>query len=265
MKLSPALRDFLAKHSDLINNNNFEKLYLEAFFNEPRIEAHELTWVLIRSDIDFLSHMTEIPHHCFEGLYINSIFIPPSIREISYNAFTDCKSLINVEISDGVEDIWHDAFSSCTALKRIILPDSVKNIRDGIFSDCISLESVSIGKNIHILPEGAFWGCESLSHIDIPTNIIGIAPNAFSESGLETLKVPPSVRKLNNIVTGCQKLREIYIPNFERPADFATYQFRKCPQLTDIYFEGTEEDWRGLVLYPGEIRKSIKIHFNVKY
>ena len=264
MKLSPALRDFLVKQSDLIDNNNFEELYLKAFFNEPRIEEHELTWVLIRSDIDFLSHMTEISHHCFAGLDIKSIVIPPSIREISYNAFTDCKSLINVEISDGVEDIWHDAFSSCTALKRIILPDSVKNIRDGIFSDCISLESVSIGKNIHVLPEGAFWGCESLSHIDIPTNIIGIAPNAFAESGLETLKVPHSIGKLNNIVTGCQKLREIYIPNLRRAMDFEKYQFESCPQLTDIYFEGTEEDWSSLV-HPGEIRKSIKIHFNVKY
>lgn len=265
MKLSPALRDFLVKHSDLIDNNNFQELYLEAFFNEPRIEDRELTWVLIHSNIDFLSHMTEIPHHCFKGLDIKGIFIPPSIREISYNAFTDCKSLINVEISDGVEWIWDYAFSSCTALKRIILPDSVTNIRNGIFMDCTSLESVSIGKNIHILPEEAFYGCESLSHIDIPTNITGIAPNAFSESGLETLKVPHSVGELNNIVTGCQKLREIYIPYLRSPADFATYQFRKCPQLTDIYFEGTEENWRDIVHYPGEIRKSIKIHFNVKY
>ena len=264
MKLSSALRDFLVKHSDLIDNNNFEELYLEAFFNEPRIEDPELTWVLIRSNIDFLSHMTKIPHQFFEGLDIKSIVIPPSIREISYNAFTDCKSLINVDIPNGVKDISDYAFSSCTALKTIILPDSVTNIGEGIFSNCISLESVSIGENIHILPEGAFCGCESLSHIDIPTNIVRIASNAFSGSGLETLKVPHSIGKLNNIVTGCQKLREIYIPNLRRAMDFEKYQFESCPQLTDIYFEGTEEDWSGLV-YPGEIRKSIKIHFNVKY
>lgn len=52
------------------------------------------------------------------------------------------KSVVNVEIEDGVISIRNNAFYNCTSLTSINIPDSVISIGDWAFSSCSSLTDV---------------------------------------------------------------------------------------------------------------------------
>lgn len=286
--ISSDIANFLIQNEQLINRNNFQQVYKN--FDILRLKAgiryiaSYLTEIFINSGIDFLIHMDRIPDSCFQDLDIKSISIPSSIKIIQDKAFEGCKHLSNVQLADSIEIIYAMAFSDCPQLRTITLPDSITLIGSFAFSDCpqlktitlpdsitslesfafyncVNLNQVTIGKNLHKLPISCFAMCDSLSHIIIPDSITSIESGSFSGSGVEELKLPHSLEILSDIVYGCQRLRSIYIPKSCTRID--AHQFRSCPKLKDIYFEGSEEEWQSKIDY--NIRKSIKIHFNVKY
>ncbi|MBR5978803.1 MAG: leucine-rich repeat domain-containing protein, partial [Verrucomicrobia bacterium] len=57
-------------------------------------------------------------------------------------AFTLCRSLESITISDGVTVIGYAAFSECFSLESITLPDTVTLIGKEAFRGCESLKSV---------------------------------------------------------------------------------------------------------------------------
>lgn len=59
---------------------------------------------------------------------IFGITLPPTIKEIGDNAFSWCKSLTNLTISDGVENIGEAAFFRCNSLNEVTIPRSVTQI-----------------------------------------------------------------------------------------------------------------------------------------
>ena len=58
---------------------------------------------------------------------------------IGNHAFYNCKSLTNINISNGVMSIGDNAFEGCISLKSIKIPDSITSIGDYAFGECDSL------------------------------------------------------------------------------------------------------------------------------
>ncbi|MBE6741392.1 MAG: hypothetical protein E7570_03725 [Ruminococcaceae bacterium] len=69
---------------------------------------------------------------------LKKVTIPSSMKIIPPNYFTNCKSLTDVVISEGVQTVG--GFTKCTSLKEITLPKSVKYISDKAFAGCPNLE-----------------------------------------------------------------------------------------------------------------------------
>lgn len=99
-----------------------------------------------------------IAEGAFEGLYIERLTMPSSLREIKADAFwgADIKELT---IPDGVADIGR--FSYCANLKRITIGSGVKRIESGLFEGCESLEKIVFRGNAPTL-EKPYWGGFSL-------------------------------------------------------------------------------------------------------
>lgn len=179
---------------------------------------------------------------------LQRIKIPDSVKTVEPLVFANCSALSSVEMS-AVETIGTRAFEGCTAMESISLPDSLKTIGtlafygsglksveipdsvedivtvddDGAestvyglglaaFNSCVSLESVKVGKGVKVIPSGAFGYCLELKEIRIPLSVEEVQGVHKDEKG--------------NYVYG--------------------HAFYYCNALSDIYYEGDEEEWKNI-------------------
>ena len=155
-------------------------------------------------------------------------------------------SNINIKktvIKRGVTSIGARAFEDCTSLTSITIPSSVTNIGDYAFGGCTSLTSITsitIPSSVTIIGVGAFEDCTSLTSITIPSSVTIIGSGAFE---------------------GCTSLTSITIPS--SVTGIGNYAFYSCTSLTDVYYEGSEVEWKKIFISNdnGYLIKA-KIHYN---
>ena len=174
---------------------------------------------------------------------LQQIKIPDSVKILDGAVFSGCTSLSLVELGS-VESIGTRAFASCTALEEIVLPDTlitigvrafyksglksieipdnVKDIVDadggtvyGIgyasFDSCVNLETAKIGSGVTVIPSGAFGYCKSLKELYLPLSI--------------------------------KEIQGVYLENL---APLYGHAFYYDDALQDIYYEGSEEQWKNI-------------------
>mgnify|MGYP002533154196 CR=1 FL=1 len=169
---------------------------------------------------------------------LTSIIIPESVTSIGDFAFESCDALANVTISNGVQKIGNYAFSSCDGLTSIVIPDSVTSIGDHSFSSCVKLENVTLSGNLTKIAEGSFSGCFGLVSIIIPESVTSIDDCAFE---------------------GCTGLTSITIQNSSIKIYYSA--FRNCYNLKDIYFAGSPEEWRAIIISDADINGAA-VHYS---
>ena len=72
----------------------------------------------------------------FRNQSLEAYVIPASVTSIGDGAFSDCRSLSNIDIPDSVTSIGNSAFFDCLSLSKIVIPNSVTSIGDRAFSYC---------------------------------------------------------------------------------------------------------------------------------
>lgn len=155
------IKNFIEKNADLIDSNQFEKLYnsLDSTYRG------DLSDVFITARIDFLSYMKKIPEACFyKSKALTKLTIPENIRHIGKSAFMD-SSLTSITIPNSVASMDEGVFSDCSNLTNITIPNSVISIGDYAFEDCSSLTNITIPNSVTNIGEGAFQGCSELKTI----------------------------------------------------------------------------------------------------
>ena len=133
------------------------------------------------------------------------------MTSIGDSAFSDCKSLININIPNGVTSIGDSAFSNCHSLTSVTIPSSVIAIGTNPFCGCpadlkneskafiyehnvlfnkdkTTLISYRAKEANYVIPdsvtsigEGAFLECNSLTSIIIPDSVTSIGVCAFAQ------------------------------------------------------------------------------------
>ena len=125
------------------------------------------------------------------------IFIPNSVTEIGFGAFSGCSYLDSIDIPNSVTEIGSMAFRWCTSLKCLVIPNSVIKIDSGAFKGCTSLESIDIPNSVTEIGRGAFEGCTFLENINIINPNIIIGSKAFVNTRWYE-KQPDGVIYINN-------------------------------------------------------------------
>lgn len=100
---------------------------------------------------------------------LTSITLSDGVLSIGVDAFRSCTSLTSLTIGNNVESIGNYAFYDCSALSSVIIPDSVTGIGKQAFDNCIELTSVTIGSGVKRIGGDAFLNCIELENVCFKT------------------------------------------------------------------------------------------------
>lgn len=186
----------------------------------------DIPWYEIRDEIKAIiiePGITHIGRCCFADTNAASVMIADSVTSIGEVAFLRCADLVDIAIPNSVVDIGGGAFAKCSSLVNITVPEKVTAIKGATFQDCTSLSSVTLPNTITYIGSGAFSDCQNLKTVKIPNGVTDIRYHTF---------------------TGCVSLTSVIIPN--SITSIKDYSFYGCSNLKDIYYSGSEEDWRSI-------------------
>lgn len=132
-------KEYIEQNIELIEVGRWEE-----FFDKAPYDTAGLGSVLYEAEIDFLSHMKEIPSFAFyQDDKLQSFIIPDNIQVVNHVSFWGCENLINLTIPNSVKKFVYESFKDCKSLTHVVLPDSILEIGPGVFEGCINLKKVT--------------------------------------------------------------------------------------------------------------------------
>lgn len=160
--------------------------------------------------------------------------IPNSVKTIGKNAFSNCRYLESVYLSEDIHEVGEYAFSECISLKDIFIPSNVSKIALGAFSGCKALSNIKLPTSITVIASSLFLGCISLKTIDIPNTIEKVGWNAFEDcKSLKNIELPSSIENIaSGVFSGCSCLQYLEIPN--QITEIDSDLFSDCTSLESI-------------------------------
>lgn len=163
-KLSPEIIEIIKNSQELIEENNFSKLYEKIYKASTGFEdISNFTLNLYDVGIDPLKYMNSIPKYFLAGTNITSFNIPNNIIEIGESAF-GYTELESIKISKNVKTIHRNCFEECRNLKDVDL-GNIEWILAYMFDNCTSLKSIKIPSTVEYLGKNIFYSCKNLKHI----------------------------------------------------------------------------------------------------
>ena len=158
----------------------------------------------------------------------------------------------------GIQHIGDWAFYTCHYLQDVTLPDELLTIGEGAFFECSALKHIHFNEGLREIGKAAFYTCTSLEEIILPESVENVEELAFYCCSADT----PEVTGVTDIVLHCG-ITEIKQETFPHAHQLKTLTltnkvtkigpsaFNDCPNLTDIYFEGTPTEWNAVTVEAG--------------
>ena len=203
---------------------------------------------------------------------VTEVVLPETLKSIGDWAFRGMSKVRKLEIPDGVTFIGGGAFKDWNALETLVIPDSVTVIghdntnsfdsRVGAFQNCTSLKSVQISKSLKIIYNWTFSGCTSLKTVEIPSGVTRLGSEVKSDGNWydDSLYMDGI-----GVFEGCTALESITIPSTVKT--IYEYAFYQCGALKDIYYEGSESDWKTVDMHNvgnWDTAMQARMHYNCK-
>lgn len=226
--------------------------------------------------------------------YISEVVICDGITSIAELSFAYAVSLRNIAVPDSVIAVGEDVFELCESLNSITLP-GITSVSQGELEGLKGLKNITLPSTTDI-GAGAFTGFTNLVSISLP-NAVNIGENAFVAdssfdvaSNLTSVNLPKATNIGVSAFNGCVNLTSVNIPSVTSIGEMA---FAWCcaltsislPKsltsvgeeaffvwgkddygrsgLTDVYYEGSEEEWNNITIGNGNNRLTrATIHYN---
>ncbi len=232
-------------------------------------ECTSLTSIIIPDSVTSIGKDT-----FYKCTSLTSIIIPDSVTSIGESAFTNCTSLTSIEVSeqnfaytsiDGVlysKDVTR--LICCTKGKTsFTIPDSVTRIGNYAFWGCTSLTSIIIPNSVTTIGNSAFVGCTSLTSVILPNSVSWIGRNAFYYcTSLTSVTISNRLTYIERAsFSNCTSLTSVII--FDSMGIIDYYAFDGCTNLKDVYYTGTEEQWKSIeIRSENDCLTDATIHYN---
>lgn len=127
--------------------------------------------------------------------------------------FTQCSSLLSVELPNGTTISGNSTFQDCSSLFYVKLPTTLIGIGTYMFKGCGSLSQLNIPQSVTTIGMSAFES-SGLFALTLPAGVVSIDKAAFKSSAyLKTINIPSGISIINDeTFSGCTSLEAITIP-----------------------------------------------------
>ena len=148
-------------------------------------------------------------------------------------SITDCDDdVTEVVVPEKINDVTVNAIGNYafagSCIKKVTLPNTVTKIRPEAFWNCNGIINIKLPESIEYLGEGSFGACYNLRRFSVPSRVKSIEPYVFCD---------------------CRALLSITI--LSNVNEIKTCAFQNCTELTDVYYEGTQEQWNAITIETG--------------
>lgn len=254
--------------------NNMESFSLE--LGEHTFDALESLGVRafanmtdITGKVVLPERITEIP----EGAFLNTGITGVDwshITVIGTGAFSNCKGLTELHLSDSVTSIGERAFNGSGLTGELQLPNSITSIGSKAFRDVkiegdlvlpnaltflgiyafsgTAISSVTFPSTLKNIGSYAFYNCPNLSGtLIIPEGVVSIGKAAFTGTGIEKLELADSVQTISDgAFSTCAKLTSVQIGEQGKGKSqlqtIGRKAFNKDTNITYFYIEACSAD-----------------------
>lgn len=214
----------------------------------------ELLYPVVGGNIYFIKATNTITG-CDAGVTVADIpseIKGTAVKYIAPFAFTDKENLTKIILPEGLLEIGDFCFNGCNNLVSVSIPASVEKIYIGALSGCPKLTEVLLNTNNdnYCIENGVLFDKDKttlIQYFDANTNKIYV--------------VPDSVFIIESAFMA-DALNEIYIPKSVVECAFPETMFVWAKNLTDMYYEGTEEDWLKIKNAESNVPENVQIHYN---
>ena len=171
------------------------------------------------------------------GESIKKAVIKEGITVLPLSIFSNCPNLTEIYVEPG-----NTSFTSIDGVLYTLNGDGLYRY------PCAKEGTVNISDDVTTIYGGSFWGCTGITTMTIPDNVTEIGWGAFEYcTNLTQITLPKGITSIEFFTfLGCSELKAVAIPESVNCIESAA--FLGCDNLTDIYYGGTEEQWKKITI-----------------
>ena len=215
------------------------RIGIYAFFDQRNMTA-----------VSFPEALTSISSNAFERTGLTSLFVPSTVTELGFAAFSRCQGLTSATVNANVKTLSDDLFSECSALQSVSVGSPVTRIGDNTFALCMALESFSVPTGVTQIGKSAFESCVRLATVSLPAGLVSIDDFAFENCyALSNITLPAGLEEIGNYAfSGCYELSIVIPANVESimSGAFASIGGPIYCELIAMPSFGWSENWTNL-------------------
>ena len=182
--------------------------------------------------------------------YVGAITIPDivgnySVVRVAVGAFSDCKGLTSVNMSENMEEMADYAFENCLGMKSITIPENVTTVSNKAFTGCDNLKTIYLnssklvrversagssmegmfgsqvneyvlGEKVTYIGNYAFHGCKNLKTVTFPSGLYHVGNYAYSNcSSLSAVNMGKNLYEIGyQTFSSCPSLTSLTLPDY---------------------------------------------------
>ncbi len=186
----------------------------------------------------------------YENSLIKTAYIPYTVSNIEYYAFSDCENLESVIFSQGLTVLPNSMFNNCVSLTSVSLPTTLESIGKNAFYGCLSLTEIVIPEGVEIMGEEVFYDCEALESISFPSTLKRLGDNAVHNTAwFESLSDYATVVGDGVLVKMVVDFgADLHIPEGVKTISCISYDTIDSSYLGTVYIPSTLTEWNQYAL-----------------
>ena len=114
-----------------------------------------------------LNNVVEIGESAFEGVVLDKLVIPATVKKVNYRAFASC-DIVDLQFADNTQlKVLGEKAFTMSKIKNITLPSAIETIGERCFEKCELLKTVGLPATIQTIGYGAFSNCAELTSVTV--------------------------------------------------------------------------------------------------